>query len=268
MSENLFYLNHIHSALQYELQSKEKELATLPKGNLYTKPRKDGIHLCWSHQSSQNNTSKRQQKMLSEPYRSIAEGVQRQKFLNEQLPRIRNNLQLVDHCRTHYQLCDDTTIHSLLPTIYTAPLQYSGFETLSNFEAPSPTKPFYSEGLIHKNRIGQMFRSKAEVSISEVLRQMNISYQYEPPCSLETKRFIPTLKSIALVHPGRSILNISEWWAIRSIVPKWWRKSNSISNTATSPDSTFSFYMKAPDPDSIFTPFPKSLRGSFLRRAS
>ena len=66
MSENLFYLNHIHSALQYELQSKEKELATLPKGNLYTKPRKDGIHLCWSHQSSQNNTSKRQQKMLSE----------------------------------------------------------------------------------------------------------------------------------------------------------------------------------------------------------
>ena len=194
MSENLFYLNHIHSALQYELHSKEKELATLPKGNLYTKPRKDGIHLCWSHQSSQNNTSKRQQKMLSEPYRSIAEGVQRQKFLNEQLPRIRNNLQLVDHCRTHYQLCDDTTIHSLLPAIYTSPLQYSGFETLSNFETPSPTKPFYSEGLIHKNRIGQIFRSKAEVSISEVLRQMNISYQYEPSLQLGNKTIYPDFK--------------------------------------------------------------------------
>ena len=213
MSDKQFYLDHIYSLLQYELSQKEAEVAKLPKGNLYTKPRKDGLHLCWSRQSSQNTSGKRKQKMLSEADRDIAEGVQRQQFLSEQIPRLRHNLQLINHCRKNYQLCDDDTIRSILPKIYSAPLHFCGFDQLSPpvHSQNSSSSTLYPQGLIHKNSIGEMFRSKAEVAISEILRQMNISYVYEPVLHFDRKTVYP---DFMLDIPGLSSPKYIEYFGM------------------------------------------------------
>ena len=213
MSDKRFYLDHIYSLLQYELAQKEAELIHLPKGNLYTKPRNDGLHLCWSRQPSQNTSGKRKQKMLSEANRNIAEGVQRQQFLNEQIPRLRHNLQWVGQCRENYQLCDDDTIRSILPNIYTSPLLYCGFHQSSprTHSQIGSSAAIYPQGLIHKNSIGELFRSKAEVAISEILRQMNISYVYEAALRFDWKTIYP---DFMLDIPGLSSPKYIEYFGM------------------------------------------------------
>ncbi|MBQ6686019.1 MAG: hypothetical protein IJM99_07940 [Firmicutes bacterium] len=204
MSKHLFLLKHILSVMKRELSAKEQELEHLPKGSLYLKHRKDSTVLCLHQTAGQSSTGERSQMILSETERSLAEDIQRRHFLEQQLPALYHNIEHLSSCIDSYQPCSDHDICSKLPMIYTAPLDYHGFDS-SHQPAPSASQVLYPEGLIHKNSVGEMFRSKSEVQISELLRSMNISYVYEPQFSLGSKTVHP---DFMLTHPlsGKPLL--------------------------------------------------------------
>ncbi|MBQ8590523.1 MAG: hypothetical protein IJ486_08750 [Firmicutes bacterium] len=197
MSQNLFQLKHILSLMRRELSTKERELEHLPKGSLYLKPRKAYTSLCWQQEASQSPTKTRSQKILGEAQRPIAESIQRRHLLESQIPVLQNNIDLLSTCIENYQPYSEDDIRKSLPEIYTAPLQYHGFDDMT-CSVPSSSQSLYPEGLIHKNSVGERFRSKSEVQISELLRSMNITYVYEPCLSLGAKTVHP---DFMLKHP-------------------------------------------------------------------
>ena len=190
MSQHLFQLKHLLSLMKRELSSKERELEYLPKGSLYLKPRKNYTSLCWQQEASQSLSKTRSQKILGEENRSIAEGIQRRHLLESQIPVLQKNIDLFSSCIERYQPCSDDDIQKSLPEIYTAPLQYHGFYDMTD-SVSSSSESLYPKGLIHTNSVGERFRSKSEVQISELLRSMNITYVYEPCISLGTKTVHP-----------------------------------------------------------------------------
>ncbi|MBQ4504369.1 MAG: hypothetical protein II983_01750 [Firmicutes bacterium] len=54
----------------------------------------------------------------------------------------------------------------------------------------------FREGLVHENSVGELFRSKAEMNISELLLQMKVPYRYEKKLVIDGKHKYPdfTLK--------------------------------------------------------------------------
>ena len=200
MSHSLFYLDHVYESLSRELKTKEEEYKQLPKGSLYFKPRHTGKSLCWKRSSLQNKSGKRKEIILKDDNpadQAIAKGVRRRFFLSTQMERIKKNLTLIDECRKNYLLCDDEVISSLLPDTYKLPTSNIPHE-FDNLSKHSGTEQFFPNSLIHKNSMGEYFRSKSEVQISELLHNLHIPYQYELPLTLGGKTIYP---DFTIIHP-------------------------------------------------------------------
>ncbi|MBQ8590147.1 MAG: hypothetical protein IJ486_06800 [Firmicutes bacterium] len=126
--------------------------------------------------------------------------VRRKRFLKERVYRMEIDKAVIDWFLERYEPWDDASIWEAVPEAYRLALTCQKFKGLEEDRGDH----FLEEHLIHTNSIGEGFRSKAEMQISEILRVRKIDYLYEPVLYLGEHRVRPDFK---MTHPktGKAI---------------------------------------------------------------
>ncbi|MBQ6685648.1 MAG: hypothetical protein IJM99_06025 [Firmicutes bacterium] len=124
----------------------------------------------------------------------LVKRIRRRCFLKERIRRMEKAVKLLDLVLKEYDPCDDESIWRKIAKTYRLALTCQEFKGLKN----DGGETFLEENMIHTNSIGQAFRSKAEMQISEILRQRKLDYVYEPVLYLGDNKIRPDFK---VTHP-------------------------------------------------------------------
>jgi len=173
-----------HDTVTRKLRECEKLMQKLPSGYLTVQPRKNGNRLYWVFQEKKGNEVRRIQKCLQASDFSIAKGLQQKRLCKIQIKAYKNNLKWIRNFLKHYIPCDEDILMTQIKEPYCS---LPGFEQMDHAkqEAVKSENPYYREHLIFRNSIGECFRSKAEMHISELLLNKNILYRYEEKLEID-----------------------------------------------------------------------------------
>ena len=141
---------------------------------------------------------------------SIAKGIRERHICKLRKAVLENNLKYLKPLMENYAPYDDETLLKQITDPYqTLP----GFEHLLTPEhVPIQSEnPFHPERLIYKNRIGELFRSKAEMNISELLFSLNIPYRYEMKLEIKSDIKYP---DFTIKRPGSSEKKYIEYFGM------------------------------------------------------
>lgn len=185
MSQIKSFMEEQARSLERQIKHERRQLNLYPAGTLAVRPRKSGSYL---YHLFKNRSGQRKEKVLNETTRKRAERVQIRHLLEAHITQMESALPIIYYFLDHYQCCDMDSVRASLKPVYREPLLYNGFTNDSNALTSSNTRgyenQFHTETLIHKNSIGEAFRSKGEVQVSELLLNRKVEYVYEPKLSL------------------------------------------------------------------------------------
>lgn len=183
-------LEEERQTLKRLLRQKKSLLNILPKGSLSVRKHGKHSYLYWVRYKKVDGGFKKIQTVLHEKDRHLLQQLRRRKLIQAQIPLIEENLRRLEHLLDHYRPYEDQSVTSEFTTPYQETYDYRGFaETKLNMTTSSGA--FHPEHLIHKNSVGELFRSKGEVQISELLRNRKIPYQYESKLNINGKWLLP-----------------------------------------------------------------------------
>ena len=131
---------------------------------------------------------------VSEKDFELVKRIRRRYFLKERIRRTEKAVKSLDTILEEYEPCDDESIWRKIAKTYRFALTCQEFKRLQN----DGGETFLEENMIHTNSIGEAFRSKAEMQISEILQQRKLDYVYEPVLYLGENKIRPDFK---VVHP-------------------------------------------------------------------
>ena len=188
MSKTIYYMSILKNILEENLSDCISQLEKLPKGTLITKESKGLMYLCWSHISEDG---KRIKTPLKESDRPLIDQLRRQRILRIQIPLLKHNLKLVDRFLKYYKPWDESTCLRQLSKAYSENLSYQGFD-------PPEKNTSHPENLVHRNSIGEVYRSRIEVQISEILHSKGLQYDYDTLLELGNKTWSPDFR---ITHP-------------------------------------------------------------------
>ena len=157
---------------------KKEELKSLPTGSISAQTSSKGTRLYWSHKLGSGKHAPKRTYPLKAEDASIIQGLRQRRICTLQIKAYANNLKYAKHCLDHLLPTDSNSMIAQLKEPYkTLP----GFEylTSSTPQVIQSENPAFREDLIHENSIGQLFRSKSEMHVSEILLRLNIPYRYE-----------------------------------------------------------------------------------------
>lgn len=173
------YLHSLYGAMNLELEKCSETLSTLPEGHLEVQYSKNSVRMYRIHtEHKQGSSGHRIPQRLYDTDFPIAKGIRDRFILRLKKKALSMNLKHLKLLLENYISYDDPTIISQLKEPYkTLP----GFEHLlaSDHTPVQSENPKYRQYLVHKNSVGELFRSKSEMHISEMLLSMNIPYRYE-----------------------------------------------------------------------------------------
>ncbi|MBQ6949288.1 MAG: hypothetical protein IJN41_06335 [Firmicutes bacterium] len=191
------YLTQAIQFMEQMQKEKKQELKQLPTGSLSSQKSSKRNRLYWTHKLGSGKYAPRKTDPLREEDFHIAQGLRQRRICILQIKAYRNNLKYAKHCLAH-----------LIPTDYASIIKQlkEPYKTLPGFEhlmSPSPQRiqsenPVFREHLIHENSIGQLFRSKSEMHISEILLKLNIPYRYEKKLTISDDTKYP---DFVIKHP-------------------------------------------------------------------
>ena len=172
------YLQNTKEHMQIELEECNNKLSILPKGHLDLQYSKKGTRLYWIKNERVRGSVKRVPKRLTISDFSIAKGLRDRRFYTLKKHALETNLKWWNHLQNHFIPFDEESLLCKLKEPYKS---LPGFEHFLGTEhtAVQSENPSFPQHLIHSNSIGELFRSKSEMHISELLLSMNINYRYE-----------------------------------------------------------------------------------------
>lgn len=203
MSRLKAILEEERDILARELRQKKSLLNILPKGCLFVRTHGTNSYLYWSRNKKEKGILRRAQMILHEKDRHLLEQLRRRKRIEVQIPLLEENLTRLNDFLSHYHVCDDASISAQLPLPYQNNYDYQGFKTPETVTSLSPNA-FHPEHLVHKNSVGELFRSKGEVQISELLRNRKIAYEYEKKIDINGTWLLPDF-TFRLPGSGRTV---------------------------------------------------------------
>ena len=167
-----------------------KELKRYPKGSLELQRSGKGIRWYWKCPDKEErrkwgkrnklhlNGRKSDRVRLGEEDHGIVTGLRNRRICRSRLKSAEKNKKWVKLLLEHYESSDEKTAIQKLKEPYKS---LEGFEYyISQGHVPVQSEnPYHRELLIHKNSVGEYFRSKAEMHISELLLSHGIPYRYE-----------------------------------------------------------------------------------------
>lgn len=167
-----------------------KELKRYPKGSLELQRSGKGIRWYWKcpDKEERRKWGKRNKLHLNgrvsdrvrlgEEDHAIVTGLRNRRICRSRLKSAEKNKKWVKLLLEHYESSDEKTAIQKLKEPYKS---LEGFEHyISQGHVPVQSEnPYHRELLIHKNSVGEYFRSKAEMHISELLLSHGIPYRYE-----------------------------------------------------------------------------------------
>ncbi|MBR6499980.1 MAG: hypothetical protein IKT25_00535 [Firmicutes bacterium] len=115
-------------------------------------------------------------------------------FLKERIRRNEKAVKLLQPFLKEYEPCDDASIWKKVPKTYRLALTCQEFKGIQDDQG----EIFLEDNLIHTNSRGEVFRSKAEMQISEILQKRKLNYVYEPVLYLGDHKVRPDFK---VIHP-------------------------------------------------------------------
>ena len=190
MSKTLHYMQLLKDHLERRLEYNKVQLDLLPKGTLATKLSKGYRYLYWVHPSD-DTPGKRDYTPLKEADRPLVDQLRRQRIIRLQIPLLKYNIKLIDRFIKHYKPWDDSTCLRELTDAYSENLSYQGFD-------PPAKNMSHPDTLTHRNSVGEIYRSRIEAQISEILRSKNIQYDYDTLLELKTRTVSPDFR---ITHP-------------------------------------------------------------------
>ena len=172
------------------LEYNRSKLKDLPEGTLITNISKGLKYLYWSRYSK-SIPGKRERVPLKESDRQLVEELRQQRLIRIQNPLYEHNINAINRFLKTYKPCDDDTCLKMLSSAYNEDLSYQGFD--------GPNKNLcHPENLNHRNSIGEVFRSRIEVHISELLLSRGVKYDYDVELKLGAKTRYPDFR---ITHP-------------------------------------------------------------------
>ena len=201
MSQIKTFLEEQLRSLERQIKYERRQINLYPKGTLAVRPRTSGLYLYYIFK---NRFGERKEKVLNEASRKLAERIQTRHLMEEHVQQMERSAEDCRYFLTHYQCCDLETVRSNLKPVYREPLDYQGFLPSQSAEADTKegyANHFHVEALIHKNSIGEAFRSKGEVQVSELLLNRKIKYVYEPRLELPDGIVYPDFKVLPVGSP-------------------------------------------------------------------
>lgn len=178
MSEIKAFMENQKRRLEREIGYRKRLINLAPKGSLVMRVRGQNQYLC---HKIRNADGTYHENVLHESHRKLAERIQA-KFISRSYIRMqKRTLKNINDFLAHYEPCDLESARQSVKEVYRNSLNYQGF---SPDNSRGYENQFHSEDLIHKNSIGEAFRSKGEVQVSELLLNHKIKYTYEPKLQL------------------------------------------------------------------------------------
>lgn len=158
--------NDIETELKLKSEM-EKELVTLPKGNLKTCRNGKCVYAGnsnASYKSVVNNLA-------------MLEQLRRRRLIEEKLRRIERNLHWQEKTLLHYKPYDDDSVIQDLPKAYQV-TEDEQRESIRRVQLDN-LAVYHAEGLAHRTASGELRRSKSEIIISMLLDAYGVNYTYE-----------------------------------------------------------------------------------------
>ena len=190
MSEFKRLLDDERCRLEREIRRRRSLLNILTDGYLSVRSLNDTDYLYWDHEVIKDGQICRKQEPLGERDRRKIKQLRQRRLYTKQLPLMEKNLKWLKKLLKHYCPCDDRTITASLSKGYQDSFDYPGFLP-EQVVTEIPPNAFHPEHLIYRNSRGELFRSKGEVQISELLINRKISYQYEVSLNINGKWISP-----------------------------------------------------------------------------
>ena len=187
MSEHKKLIEHLLLLETDALREKEKRIQQLPPGYLVQQESNKGYRLYWVEPVCAGGATKERYHRLKDEDYEIACALREKFLLRKQIPAHRNNITYYQKLLDHYIPCDDAAVSCQLDEPYRS---LEGLQPPKAMHVPTQSEnPFYPEHLKFRNSLGEYFRSKSEVLISEILYAMGIPYHYEKHLTIggETK---------------------------------------------------------------------------------
>ena len=174
MSEIKAFMEELKRNLEREIGYRKRMINLAPKGSLVIRVRDSYRYLC--HQIRDKNGHRREE-VLHESDRKLVERIQLRYISQAYVRMLTRSLKYVIRFLKVYEPHSLELARQSVHEVYRSPLDYQGF---SSPVSQGYENQFHTENLIHKNSVGDCFRSKGEVQISELLVNRKISYTYEP----------------------------------------------------------------------------------------
>lgn len=228
------------------IQQMERELKDFPEGHLAVRKRSGKQFLYWFFPRTGPSQSNCKRKSLEKlPGKEKEEWILKWRLRNE-LPRMKKNLEALKTLQQNWSLetfDEKTAFWSANSDWWEQKRLYYGKELLVRRWLQEKVTVFRNEmwerdvfvageepvwrteGLKHRTIDGSLRRSKSEVILDHLLREMGVAYVYERPLYIGTKRFLPDytilrpgdLKLLFLEHHGL----YSEEYERRNLEKQW-----------------------------------------------
>ena len=192
------YLEQMRDEMKRQIEEAETALKRLPKGSLYMQKSKEGIRLYWDRIERKGKEYKREVTRLFDSDYSIALGIRQRRIQKQRLKALKHNFKGVDKALERYLEDEEKELILQLEEPYRSLLGIRKPQG-EEFKGSQSENPIYREELIHENSVGELFRSKAEMQISELLIQMQIPYRYEKRLNMGNEHKYP---DFTLKKPG------------------------------------------------------------------
>ena len=195
------YMEEQLHRLEREIKRSTKQLNILPRGTLAVRNRNSKKYL---YRIFRDRNGRIKEKVMKEKDRSTVERIQNRVVMERHIKMMEQAVKDIRVFLKKYQSCDLTDARRIVNEVYREPLDYQGFHINTISDATTNDNPlkrngyenkFHSDELIHRNSIGEQFRSKGEVQVSELLLNRKVKYIYE------TKLYLPD----GIVYPDFTI---------------------------------------------------------------
>ena len=168
----------------------KKALKKCPKGSLEMQKSEKGNRWYWKCSDKDERRKYGKKKIVSSTKNSrekirlkpedheIVVGIRNRFLCSRRLKAAEKNRKWIKLLLDHYEPSDEKTAINKLKEPYKSLVGFEAYVEEEHIPVQSEN-PYYKEHLIHKNSVGEYFRSKAEMQISELLLGHGILYRYE-----------------------------------------------------------------------------------------
>ena len=204
MSSVKQYLTEQLSVMERRYLRNKRDLTRMPKGTLTLKRSKTGNR---TYLYLSNGAKDKSNHPLKEKDRPMIEKIRLRRIMEQENALLKENIPALKRFLEVYQPCDRDTCRAMLSPGYQDDYSYRGFDS-------SPEKKsFRPEGLVHRNSIGELYRSRIESAISDLLLNRNLKYEYEPELIIGSKRYHP---DFCITHPKKRFPIYIEYFGMMS----------------------------------------------------